>query len=334
MQPDPDPTKPDVLPGALWLYAGRAGRSAAKLRPEDLRRALAEDDWVWVHLDLLDQRVHRWVGEVCGLAPDAAAVFAGGDGGASFQARDGMMWGMCPDFGTDAARPSNRVGRFAFWATERLLVTGRRQPLESLWRGHAALAAGAEHATAFGLLAAIVVDFCHTAALQLRGAEAELDAVEDRLLASETSDERVALKAVRRLALALHRPVATMVAELREVTEDAEDDGRSTATLAIMVARLESLDQMVLHANDRAKLLQEELAAQLADDSNRSLRALTVMTALLMPGTLVVGIFGMNTSGLPLDEVPWGTTGALLLAGAATMLFYRILKRAGASLKF
>jgi len=50
---------------------------------------------------------------------------------------------------------------------------------------------------------------------------------------------------------------------------------------------------------ERAKLLQEEIAALLSEDINRKLLWLAIMSALLMPATLVSGIFGMNVAGLP-----------------------------------
>ncbi|MER9827075.1 hypothetical protein NKJ51_01525 [Mesorhizobium sp. M0134] len=85
-----------------------------------------------------------------------------------------------------------------------------------------------------------------------------------------------------------------------------------------LAARLERLDREVVMINDRARLLQEELAAELADESNRSLKALAVMSALLLPGTLIVGIFGMNTGGLPFAESPSGFFLAMLLAACST----------------
>jgi hypothetical protein len=42
----------------------------------------------------------------------------------------------------------------------------------------------------------------------------------------------------------------------------------------------------------------------------------------------------MNTGGLPFQEAGWGSFGALAFGVAATVVFYRILARAGASLKF
>ena len=49
---------------------------------------------------------------------------------------------------------------------------------------------------------------------------------------------------------------------------------------------------------ERAKLLQEEIASQMSEQMNRNLMALSILTALLMPATLVSGIFGMNVAGL------------------------------------
>ena len=50
---------------------------------------------------------------------------------------------------------------------------------------------------------------------------------------------------------------------------------------------------------ERARLLLEELAAQLATATNRNLFALTVVTTVLLPPAFVTGYFGMNTKALP-----------------------------------
>lgn len=97
---------------------------------------------------------------------------------------------------------------------------------------------------------------------------------------------------------------------------------------------LAAVEEVHVTVNDRARLLQEEVAAELADESNRSLKALAVMSALLLPGSLIVGIFGMNTAGLPLTQTSGGFELALMVAAAATGLFYWLLLRAGANLRF
>lgn len=326
----------DVLPGLLWAYSGSPGERPVSLDPADVAGALATEDWVWLHVDLIDQRMPGWIGDLCTLSADASALFAGGRGLQMLQHSAEEMHGVCPDFTTDSARVSNSVGRFVFSVRERLLVTGRRQPLESVYRVRERLKLGAPHDSALHVFSSIVLAFAQTALQKMRDAEAELDEVEDRLIEAATDADRMALKDVRRLALGLHRPVAGMLQQLREEGEGAEKagDNHEEAIFDFMAVRLGVLDQSIVHVSDRAKLLSEDIADQLAEDSNRSLRALTVMSALLMPGTLVVGVFGMNTGGLPFSEGAWGTWEALFLGVVCTILFYRALVKAGASLKF
>jgi len=50
---------------------------------------------------------------------------------------------------------------------------------------------------------------------------------------------------------------------------------------------------------ERARLLYDEMDLRAAAATNRSLRALTVISTLLLPPTFVVGAFGMNLTGIP-----------------------------------
>ena len=159
--------------------------------------------------------------------------------------------------------------------------------------------------------------------------------MEDHLVNEHISNERLRLKSVRRLAVSIHRPVATLAALFQDDERERWTVPASAhAMLKRLTLRLEALDRELVATNDRARLLQEELAAELADESNRSLRALAVMSALLLPGSLVVGLFGMNTGGLPLSDNPIGFIAAVGIAIGATAFFYWALLRAGASLRF
>lgn len=336
-------------PGLLWAFAGSNG-ATIRVAPTDLRAALAERDWVWIHLDMLDQRARGWAQELCALPDEVGALLVGQDVGLTFEAEDGEIHGVCTDFNLEFLRLSDSVGQFGFVVRDRLLVTGWRHPLAGIDATRRSALAGARYMSGFAVLAAIVAAFCRAAVVRLRDAEGDLDRVEDRLLAAAPSDERLPLKEVRRLALALHRPVTAMMHRLREAVEDEEEDEEEhepsdepariplppagVAAIEDMAARLEALDQAVRATSDRAKLLQEEIAAELADQSNRSLSVLTVMTALMLPGTLVAGVFGMNTGGLPFEHPPWGTLGALITGVIATVIFYRLMARAGVTLKF
>ena len=79
---------------------------------------------------------------------------------------------------------------------------------------------------------------------------------------------------------------------------------------------------------ERAKLLQEELAARLAEQTNSNLYILSLFTAILLPPSLIAGIFGMNVVGVPGVENGspmafwWVMLGMAAVSGLILLLLY------------
>jgi zinc transporter len=324
------------LPGLVWAYRLVPGFPPRAISPSEVPAALAaKEGWLWLHVHLVDQRAHGWVAHACALPASASAILDGHDDGFALGHEAGVIHGVAADFHREFDRPSAQIGRLVFAASEHLLVTGRRHPLASVEDVRGKVEAGFAPITAFDLFAAIVGAFCRSAGARLTAAGDVLDTVEDHLVSEQAGHERRQLLEIRRLALSLHRPIATMVALFAD--EDRDDWLLPPAghdVLRRLAARLATLDRDVATVNDRARLLQDEIAAQAAEGTNRSLRTLTVVSALMLPGTLVAGIFGMNTAGLPLTGGPSGFWIALAISAMATGLFYWILVRLGASLRF
>ena len=82
-------------------------------------------------------------------------------------------------------------------------------------------------------------------------------------------------------------------------------------------------------ASERSRLLQEEISARLAEQSNRQLYTLSILTALFLPPTFITGLFGINTKGLPLAEYEHGSLVVILLALASAFLAYAIIRILG-----
>jgi len=61
--------------------------------------------------------------------------------------------------------------------------------------------------------------------------------------------------------------------------------------------------------------------------TNRRLFTMSILTACLLPPTLVTGFFGMNTKDMPFQNADGGTWWALLVAAAAAALSYWALRR-------
>jgi zinc transporter len=56
---------------------------------------------------------------------------------------------------------------------------------------------------------------------------------------------------------------------------------------------------------------------------------LTIVTTLFLPPSLVTGVFGMNTKGLPLTDVETGFLWAAALMVCSSLLVYLIMRRIG-----
>ncbi len=146
---------------------------------------------------------------------------------------------------------------------------------------------------------------------------------------------RAKLIPLRRTAVRLHRNLSSLTAVFRDWSEREEEKEGLPMKISPdrLARRTASLDQDVLGFQDRARLFQDEVSARLAEEANRSLHALSVMTALLLPGSLIAGLFGMNVHDLPLSQTDGGFWIAFLIGAIATAAFYLVLRRTGAGLR-
>lgn len=75
---------------------------------------------------------------------------------------------------------------------------------------------------------------------------------------------------------------------------------------------------------ERIKLPQDESATRVAEENNRSLFILTMVTVLALPINLVSGLLGMNVGGVPFNQHPLGFWLVLAVIAAATAAIARL----------
>jgi Mg2+ and Co2+ transporter CorA len=105
-------------------------------------------------------------------------------------------------------------------------------------------------------------------------------------------------------------------AEDAEATQEASRD-------EVLLVRINDLMEHILRVLAHARRLEDsiESAVQIhfsavAHRTNRTMRALTVITAVFMPLTLITGIFGMNFARMPWLQEPEGFWWSIGLMGA------------------
>jgi zinc transporter len=158
---------------------------------------------------------------------------------------------------------------------------------------------------------------------------AQLDQIEDRVLSDALSDESAELLRLRRGISRQERLVQAAHGVLAQLEQNrGQSVLQAYRDLGARVRQRVDGFRADLHLQaDRARLLQEEVAAQLATATNRNLFALTVVTTLLLPPALVTGFFGMNTKGLPFGDSDYGTVYATVLCLLAAGVAYLLIRR-------
>lgn len=319
----------DPIAGMVWAFRFSASGEPEPLAPDAVMEALRrERGWTWVHLRLGDARCRAWIGNHAPITDWAREVLLGADEHLYLDLSGGELIGILPDLQLEFDRATEEIGRLRFAMSDRLLVTARRSPLRSVEKVRKTIEGGEPYASPVNLLDAIVDGFAGSARKRILELRDELDRVEDHVLGEAIGEERQRLGRVRVQVTRIHRQLSQLRTLLHRFEPRAIATDRALAGVVTNLAqKFDELDADAGSVNERARLLQDEVAAKLSELASRRLFALSVLTAGLLPPTLITGFFGMNTQDLPLQTTPGGSWIALAIAAAAGGLTFWILQR-------
>ncbi|MDO9415715.1 transporter [Pararhizobium sp.] len=320
------------IPGLVWAYRFLPGqnqciRIAANAAQEELSGG---EGWLWVHLSLSDARTPGLL-DTLGSLPDLAkASLISHDTQASLSVADDVIYGTLVDFERTFDTMTKDIGWLHFAVTAKIIVTTRLQPLRSIDRVRAAIEKNAKSSAPIDIFEMIVVEFQRTLITLVLELTEELNIIEDSVYGDIGQDDRRRLAPLRRTAVRLHRHLRTVLALLRRAASSEEDEvPPGFIDMAERLGdRLEAADRDVFALQERARLLHEEIDSRLSAETNRHLYILSLMTAFLLPPTLVTGFFGMNTANLPFAHTDSGTAIAFAIIAASIGFAWWILKRA------
>ena len=324
---------PEGGDGLLWAMAFDAQGRGRTLPPETALAALDAfgGGFVWLHFDLAAMPSATLLGSGH-LGPEglAASVF-GLDEHQRVVVEGDHVGGVVADLARPGAKP-DAVGRLHFVLGPRSLVSGRNRTVESPEATRAAAERGAPIASPAVLLETMVGYVVSAMAATGQHLSDAIDAIEDHVLEARGRDDRRRLGAVRRGAVRLHRHLLGLAAVFHRLEEDARDrdaHGPAVAAAARLAQRLDALDRDMGLVAERARLLQEELSARNAEESNRQLYVLSILSALFLPPTFITGLFGMNVKGLPFPDDPNGFLYVCGLSVVSAVAAYGVIRVLG-----
>lgn len=330
MSTRPDPPLPANETVLICGYRLPEDADACELHAPDIPAALrGEGDVAWLHFGLANARARRVLLESTELPGSFRERIEELDPRPAVEAAGNGLLVVINDLSFEGEADPGAVATLWAFATPRLAVTARNHALRSTDTLRHALRGGARFASGIALMAQLFE--IRTRALRtLAGSMAgEVDDIEDEILLGDIPAQRQRLGVVRRRCARVRRHfVPDRIALNKFLAHRPAWLGEADAALLAEAAEdLTYVLEEVGDLYDRAKLLQEELSSRVAETTGTRLYVLSVLSAILLPMTLVTGIFGMNVTGVPgVEGAPtafaW-TMLAVVAAGACTLLFLR-----------
>jgi zinc transporter len=319
------------IPGLVWAFRIHSDGSPEAL-PVDEPIPFAHDGLLWLHFNLADARALQWLASAELQTPaQARSLLLSNDNHQQLHATDDSVYGVISDLVRDIADATEETGYLRFMMTDRVLISGRHHALCAVDATRRALEGGRRIESIAALLETIVENVADAMDRISERIAQTLDEIEEQVLSDDATDLRQKLGRLRRSCVRLHRQLSGLRIVFHRLEQKNPQDLKPALRLRAgkLAQRLDDLDHTIIEMRERSRLLQEELHLKIEQQGNNSLRVLSVLTAILMPPTLVTGIFGMNTKGLPFTDLDTAFLWASLLMVLSSFAAYLIMKRIG-----
>lgn len=304
----------------------RPGEPAERVEWGDIAKREAGLHTLWLHFDLVDVRACDWI-DTCPFLPERARdVLLSTDEYPRFERIGQGIGGVIGDFDHDLHAGDDAMGVFQVYVERDLLITARRHPLKGTDRLRRDILGGERIDTPVDAFARLLLYVAYSFDTITAELDRLIDRFEDRLLGGYFRDEGRELGRARRTLAQLRRHAGSQRSmDYRAIVPyGCSDDQiyqlqRSAEALHGVLQDIEGLQV-------RARLVQDEMASRIGEETNRNLYFLSIVAAVFLPISIIAGIFGMNVGGIPWAASPGGFVFVLLIIAVTVFLTLLLLK--------
>ncbi|MGV6873022.1 CorA family divalent cation transporter [Pseudochelatococcus sp. B33] len=286
--------------------------------------------FVWIHVDLVDARARAWINSLAFVPQALRQRFTDSATRHTVAGVDGVLNFSLPDSALAFDKPTDEMTFLHTILGGNYVITGRRRKITAVAEVVAATDSGKSYADPLSLVTDLVGHMVQRLEAMSVEASDELDNIEDNVLGERIGASTASVLGPMRRSLArIHRHTLILRQTLFqfERAETPMPFAVRRQALQAFGERLDVLDHDTVAEQARAKILQDEISTRIANESNRSLYIVTMVTTFFMPPALIAGIFGMNVASLPLDETGGGFWWSLLLLAFSMLAAYLVLRR-------
>lgn len=285
---------------------GEAGRPIDSVAAAEWLTGIADGgtDFIWLHFSLSNVNTEKWLAEHLDLPEQYYETLREGPASTRIEQADDCLIAVINDLVYEFSYDASQTATLWMCVSQRFVISVRLHPLRSVDRLQVSVKAGATIFSPVSLLGQLMRGQADVLQQIARHATSQVDHIEDKLLAGRVDTKRGALGSMRRVFVRLRRLLAPEPGALFRLlnrppawfdNDDAQELRAATEEFSAVLNDLAALQE-------RTKLLQEEIAAHVTEQTNRSLFLLTMVTVMALPINIIAGLLGMNVGGIPLAE--------------------------------
>jgi zinc transporter len=294
-----------VAPESPFVHAhilDRRGRGRA-IGDDEVAIWDAPQGVLWVHLEVGNERGKRWLLDDSGLDPlIAEAMMAGETRPRAIATESGLLVILRGVNTNPGSNPEDMVS-VRVWIEADRIVSVRRRRLLSIVDLREMLAVGQGPKSPSDFLIMLVERLALRIGDVVEEIESDVAEIDEQVAAGSVPELQQRVSALRRETASLRRYLAPQREALNRIRGRTQMLGEHELhdleeQSDLMTRFIEDIDLV----REQAILLQERLAARLANEQNERLYVLSIVAAIFLPLSFITGLLGMNVAGVPGTE--------------------------------
>jgi zinc transporter len=295
------------------------------------------DGMIWLHLERDEPAAAEWLNTKAGLDPVVAEALLAEESRPRVEPVDDglliILRGVCataPDESADAA-PELDLVPIHLWVDANRVISLRDKGhyITALRDIRKALHAGKGPSHAGELLAQIGDKLVRDLEPVLDAMDEEVDELDEMIFHGEANTVRERLKLLRRRSVQLRRYLAPQRDALNRMEHDDAPwlTEREKLRLREVTDKLMRFIEYLDSIRDRTTILHDDLSTVISERIARNSNRLAALAALLLPPSVIAGLFGMNVGGIPGVNDTWAFIVIVVMTVVISVLTLWILKK-------
>lgn len=315
--------------GLLFAYLLDGKGGGREIGWPAIRDWQPEDGVLWVHLDRTGDQATRWVTDETGIDRATAETLLMPVANRPRVQRigDGLLVVLRGINLNEGNEPDDMVGVHLWIESQRIISLRRRRLMAGTEIRDLLIKGDGPHGPS-DFLSELAERLLQPMTPVINDLDDAVDKLQAELLTSSNATLRRQLQDLRQEAINFRRYLAPQRDALSCFqTEKAAwlldlDRSYLRESADRTLRFVEDLDSI----RERAAIAQDELNNRLSDQMNRTMYLLTVVAALLLPPSLVTGLFGINVAGMPGTDTVWAFTAIAVVIPIMAVVEFALLR--------